>query len=274
MNFKKRNLFLFSLASVFLISLAFPNIRRTLKRAATGVSSTFVTLPGKVSSGVDNFKSGFRDSNDLQGELNQLKKELEQHRISNISNDALKKENEELRRMHNLKPYENCSVETAEVVLRNPISWNRLFRINKGRNSGLTVGQPVIHDGNLIGRIKEVFAESAIVVTLADPSCKVSARIRGESSHGVISGATAGDWYEKPVCKFQYLPKYDKLKNGMIVETSGYSELIPPGISIGTLIATKRERVGEVIDNLYQNVTAYPFADFKELRFVAVIIRK
>ncbi len=189
--------------------------------------------------------------------------------------EQLRWENEELKKALDLKTISGMAVLAARITAREPLSWFRRFTINRGKDDGVKVGQPVLYDGYLIGRVKETFSDRAIVITIADKECQVSCRIKDTVLYGVMKGKGGGSLFQSPECELEYIFRDAELKPGMIIETSGFGGQIPAGIPVGSLIREQdQEVIGSKVNNIFQKARVYPFADFKDPTFVTIITRK
>jgi rod shape-determining protein MreC len=123
----------------------------------------------------------------------------------------------------------NTRMEDARVTLREPHGWWSEVRINKGQNDGIIVGLPVFQDGFLAGRVNSVSSFSSWVELLTSPSLMIPAVIEEMRELGVVVGDGEGSVF------LTYIPNGRSVEAGMKVSTALVSEILPPGIPIGTI---------------------------------------
>ena len=248
------------------------NSRSNLKRFFGSLTSNFNYIPSAVSSKYDKVKENFTDRDVLLEEIKSLKMALTAEKIKFTNTHQLREENRALRLTQGLKPYSDSKLLTAKLINREPLTWFQRFQINKGNWDGIEEGQAVLNNGYLIGHIFKVFSNYAIVSTIADPISKISCRIKGSEYYGILNGQGGGSILNSPVCLLNYLFRDLTLKNGMIVETSGFSLQIPPGIPIGNIFPVDGE-LDTIVDNIFKKAHVFPFVDFKNSTFVSIIIK-
>jgi rod shape-determining protein MreC len=158
---------------------------------------------------------------------------------------------------------------TARVYQRSPSSWNQTAGINKGSSDGLRVGQPVVNEAGLVGRVQEVSDGNAQILLLTDADFGVSAKVARTNDPGVIGPVqgTPGDLL------LDLVPDAERVAKGDLVITAGtitarLPSPFPPGIPIG---AVKRIDVGE--GDLDMRIHVTPVADMRRLDLVEVLTR-
>lgn len=255
-----------------LILIASPHLRSGIKRFFGSLTSNFNYIPSVISTKYDNLKENFTDRDVLLEEIKTLKMALAAEKIKFTNTHQLRKENKALRVSQNLKPYSDTRLVTAQLINREPLTWFQRFQINKGSSDGIEDGQAVLNNGYLVGHIFKVFSNYAIVSTLADPISKISCRIKGTEYYGILNGQGGGSILESPVCQLTYLFRDLTLKKGMIVETSGFSLQLPPGIPIGNIFPVDG-KLDTIVDNIFKKAYVFPFVDFKTSTFVSIIIK-
>lgn len=275
MKRKLLQIFITAFVIIFFAGIISGSFRSGLRRFVSSFSSGITSIPSSVSQKYQDVKSNFADAETLHKKVKKLQLELQTQRLQYFDTDVLRRENEQLKKILKLHNETKDEVIAARIIMREPLTWFRNFTINRGRTHGLEVGQPVLYDGNLIGVIREVFAERSIVITISDPECRVSCKIKGTSYYGVMKGAGGGSFLQAPDCELQYVFRDAELNVGMIVETSGFGFRIPAGLPVGSLIKeSDHKEIGVNVDNIYKKTKVYPFADFSDPVFVTVITRK
>ena len=201
-------------------------------------------------------------------------KRVEQNlRTQLAANKGVLAENAELRTYHRLPPLPNWRVTVAPILTRDPVTWNRHFRIGKGSADGLRAGAAVLNGRQLIGRIAELTPHTALVVTIADTSCRLSVTVGTANAVGILRGRVNQKWQQPPACMVTYLPQNATFEKGDIVVTSGLGGSMPAGLPVGTLVPWEEDgRVVRIAEKAYAEVLIRPSADFGISRFVGVVV--
>ncbi len=195
---------------------------------------------------------------------------------------GLEKENAELRRLLDMNPINYANPCHAEIIIRDPVSWNEIFTVDRGTYDGVSVGDLVLgmlppdQSGTfasaVAGRVIAVSENTATVATVLSSECILSVILTESASHGIIQGEdTPGD----KTVPLKYLSPDAKYGLGEIVTTSGYSDLTPAGIYIGTLAGTKDGNAAQLDDSrLYAESRLHPALDLENIRFVTILTKK
>ena len=161
----------------------------------------------------------------------------------------------------NLKPPPGYKKVFANITIKDPLQGGRRFRINRGSEAGITVGQAVIQGRYLIGRIHEVSKNSAQVITLI---------VR--NAHGILRGVAEEAWTQKPYCMLIRMPRDITYPEGATVLSSIHSEQMPSGLLIGVTAKPRTGSMVKTVDQLYKNIWVQPQAFQTEVSVVSVLI--
>jgi len=193
-----RNLLILALALVGLrLLFGLAPIEQALQKVVSPISSAIDT-------------AFFADRTEIDGQAN-YREQLE----------SLKNENAELR--NELGFAEDFVV--AEVIKKDVTGFRKSFLLNKGESSGVKVGQAVIFDDFLVGKIQRVTSGTALVQLITDPDFKVTAST--ESNEGGVVRNDSGSLI------FDLVPGTDL--TGKQIKTDGIDGQISAGVAIGTL---------------------------------------
>lgn len=206
------------------------------------------------------------------GRLNQIlaerrNLELEVARLQSERNMVrqLEAENAELRRLLNFAPPARIDWIAAEVLSRSNDGWWQTIRLNKGSADGIGEQMAVVSMEGLVGKTVAVSRNTADVLLLSDPACKVSARLVRTGSFGVVSGR-GPSWQGQVFCRMEFIHRSDELKTGDEVVTTGLGGIFPPNIPIGYI-----DRVFTDATGLYQHADVITRAELGALRHVFVL---
>ncbi len=103
--------------------------------------------------------------------------------------------------------------------------------LNKGSKDGIKPGMGVFNHEGVVGRVKTVSANYAIVISLLNTGMLVSSKIK---SNGVF-GSVNWDGNDSRQAKLLYIGRHVNAQVGDTVITSGFNAVFPEGISIGVI---------------------------------------
>lgn len=200
--------------------------------------------------------------------ISELKKENEHLLEENNSLSAKaamaeqeKKENENLRQQLGLIPRSKFDLESSFTIGQDPQKLGSWITIDKGSFSGIQIGMPVIvSDGILIGRVDEVFGNSARVNLLTSPSSSVSVTDLESGAKGIVRGEFGLG------VTMDMVSQTDILNNGDSIVTSGLGGDIPKGLLIG-----KVQSFSPTEDKLFQQAVISPRVKYSNLDVVFAI---
>jgi len=160
-------------------------------------------------------------------ENRRLKRELTEMRQWRDVAVALKDRNERLEAALGLRTEPPIPMATARVVLdsRGPFANSRLA--DAGSDAGIVVGNPVMSDRGLLGRIVGVSPHISRVLMLTDVASRVPVLIDRTNARAILAGDGAGN------PKLDYLRGRDALRQGDRVLTSGDGGVFPRGLPVG-----------------------------------------
>lgn len=153
-----------------------------------------------------------------------LQKEISVEEITSIKEEELRKEIEEYKELLSLnKTLEESSYVNASTIYR---TLEETILIDKGYDSGIEIGMPVITQNGLLGRVIDTSKYSSTVELLTVNHSKISVKIKVEDTYlyGILNS------------KFQIegISSNLNIPEGSIVTTTGMGEYYPSGILIGT----------------------------------------
>lgn len=240
-----------SSAASYVIDIVF----EPLKKLSNDISSS-------VSESLDMYMGSERYYNENQ----QLREELNSLYSKMMDYDRLKEENEQLRKMLELKEtYETYEFSPpCTVIARTTNDPYYSFTVDKGSNDGIEIGDPVVTADGIVGVIDSVGYTTSKVRTLFAPESSMGAYTVRTKQSGLVSGGfeSGSDGF----IRMDYLNNDSDVRDGDIVVTSG-SEEFPAGQIIGIVADTKVKDNGL---SKYANVR--PVVDPREVGSVFVII--
>lgn len=254
-----------------IITVSFFIIVLSFKRAVNGFISDFFypiySSAGQTNKLIHNQELLLWSKSDLADEIAELRNNIQSLETELAVMDSAAAQNDKLRKLLKLPPFPLYSQITAQIIIRDPVFWNQKFRVNRGTDSGVKIGCPVIatfkNGTALVGIVNKVSKKSSIVKTILSRDTKVSVSIPDKNAHGILSEFIREKGKLKSIV--EYLPAERGYSKGDEFISSGYSNYFPRGIKVGTL------EYSEGIDRLYSRAVMRPYIDFETLSFVVIL---
>ena len=255
---QKFSLLALIIASIILLSLEAIdskslNFVRSVVKDVVYRTSFIASMPGNfitsVSTKVQNYFEVYEQYEIVKSKLQQLENQKNQINFLKIENDKLNKIIDDT----NIYNYESI---TTKVLVDKKSPFLKSVILNKGFNSGLKKGMPVLDGPYFIGRITEVNYLSSRTLLISDLNSKIPVLIEPMGYRAIMSGN--GD---KPAL-LEFLPKNYQLEVGNLVYTSGTGGIFFSGIPIGKV---------ELIDKKFHIKF---FSDLNQLYLANVITSK
>jgi rod shape-determining protein MreC len=216
----------------------------------------------KIFRPVGNFFAGFTEVPSMRARIRTLENENASLKGGQNSVADLERENENLRKLLQLRDRYNLDTISAQVIGVSPSNFERIVFIDHGTKQGVRKDMPVIAGDGLVGRVVRVTRSSAEVLLLIDRTSAVASRVTSSGETGLLEG----DGTETPHLE---LFNPDAVVNvGDRIVTSGYDKgLFPPGIPIGTVMSAPPAR-----SNLSRIVDIRLAVDFSTLDYVLIVV--
>ena len=193
----------------------------------------------------------------------------------------LKKENAELRALMSLGRKGTFRPVFAEVLTRNPMTWQEQFTLDKGSRDGIEPGNLVVTPVYsklpnmpriaVIGKVKSVTRHTALVVTILSRDFRLSVSLPDSKSSGILEGT-------RPVSEMQSVLKFLPLNtvpaSGQTVYTNAFSGNSPPGLPVGLVADMENPGKRSSPNQLYLETGVQPFESPAEVRFAAVFVKE
>ena len=145
--------------------------------------------------------------------------------------NIFKIENGQLRKLLNLKKNVISKKTISAVITIHGIqSWFKSFYINKGQNNGINVGEGVVSDSGVIGRIIETGHYYSKAIAITNPKCAFSVVDAKTGVVGIAKGI--GNGY----LKIKFVFSTQKANIGDKILTSGLGGVFTAGLSVGHII--------------------------------------
>ncbi len=180
----------------------------------------------KITSGVYSFSYNIKNYLSLKKE-NQILLETNKKLLNELLNCS--------------KPSANISYKiiTAEVLKNSVNKKNNLILLSAGKKQGVKKEAAVISDrGNVIGFIIDVGKNYSAALSLLNNISHISAKHKKSGAFGTLVWNGSSPLY----MQLEEIPGYIKIHIGDTIVTSGYSNIFPKGLTVGTVASVERTK--------------------------------
>ena len=201
----------------------------------------------------------------LAAENAALKEELSQMKDDARLADTLKRENDRLRALNELKTtHEDYVLVDAYIIAWGSNDWTSTLTVNRGTNVGIEAGMCAItENGEVVGLVTEVGPNYAVIKTILDSSLGISATITSSGYNGMVQGNYVEG--REDMLRMNYLPSNAVIRTGDQVVTSG-STVYPRDLILGYVVDADFDDTGVAKFALLQ-----PAADINTLEQVFIL---
>jgi len=222
-------------AAIVAAALLLTDRRETLQAEAYGAARVAtdtvmapvgeaLSAPGRwTGAGIDAIRGYFF----AVSENRRLKAELKEMRQWRDVALALRNENGRFRSLLGLKTDPPIPMIAARVVTdaRGPFADTRIA--NAGREAGVHVGNPVMSEYGLVGRVIGVTGGASRVLMVTDVASRTPVMIDRTNARAILTGDGG------PNPKLDYLRGQDPVREGDRILTSGDGGVVPRGLPVG-----------------------------------------
>lgn len=263
---EKRFLVWMAFAVIMIAALSLPSALQS----RIGDVSREVVAP--LQSGLSIFGSRLREASlairglgGMAAQNREMSQELTRLRNEVRVGRALASENRRLRAALQLRQTYPDELIPSEVVARDITGWWRTVRVAKDSGVEVPVNSTAITADGLVGKVVSSSRNTADILLVSDPTCRVSVRIERVGVSGVLSGVhSLGKG--RALCRLDFINKDVEVRVGDEVVTSGLGGIFPKGLLVGRIARVYRGPAG-----LYQYADVVPSADLSNLNIVFLI---
>jgi rod shape-determining protein MreC len=227
-----------------------------------GTQSTFTPLQKTVdwvATPVVGFFDGIANLAGLRQENDRLHDQVRDLEAQVRETDALEEQVLQLELINGLDIGEELSTVTARIYSSGATAFDHVRVIDKGANDGIVVGQAVVDEDGLVGRIDLVSANDARIRLITDPLVSVGVRIQSTNETGIVTGRGSGP------LRLEMYRASQSVGEGDLVVTDG--SRFPPGIVVGTVGTTAEAEVGFVL-----RTEVEPAPQMSQIDYVKVVV--
>ena len=259
-------LVLLLVSSLLLITLDLRgiNLASGLRNTTQNVLAPVEGFFSKIFSPVGNFFGDVKNLGNTRKKIAELTTEVDKLTAQAAVNEDIAGQLNQLKGVLDLAGRGGYKVVAARVINRGSNStFKQTITIDAGSSSGIERNMTVISDAGLVGVVKSVTSNNAIVLLMSDPTFKVGVRIAGTQSIGVVSGQ-GGDSY-----LLQLLDTTGEIKKGdvLIARGSDGNKPFVPGVPVGVV-----NTVQSNASSITQNADVDGITDLEKVGVVAVVI--
>ena len=254
-------------SSLFLITLDLRgvNVIDGFRSGTHTALSPFQRAGSVVISPIKNFVNDVTHLGRTRNQIEDLRQQNQKLRERLISRKNQDGEIEQLKSILDLAGTARFKVVSAKVISQgSSLAFTRTITIDAGSGNGIKKNMTVISGNGLVGVVKEVFANSAIVMLATDPAFKVGVRIAGTQQIGILAGLGSS------TANLQLLDNQTTIKVGDILLARGSINSRPfvPGVPVGRVTA-----VSNAAGAVTQSATVRYFTNFGSLGVVSVVVK-
>jgi rod shape-determining protein MreC len=215
-------------------------------------------VPANVGNAVSNF---FSTRESLRAELEVLRNEQQQVQLRLQSLDALQVENRRLRALLGAAAQVADRAMVAELVLVSAEPFVRNIIVDRGTQSDVFVGQPVLDAVGVMGQVTEVNGTNSRVTLITDPGSAIPVQVVRSGLRAIVFGTGADDALDIP-----FLTNSADIRENDVLVTSGMGGRFPPRYPVA--VVTK---IVSDPNEAFLKITAKPVARLNHDKEVMLI---
>jgi rod shape-determining protein MreC len=225
-------------AGVIAVALLLSDRRETVQTGAVGVTRAMadmgtspigraISAPGRWAGQGLTYVGDYFGAVSENRRLRAENAELRQWRSAAI---ALEDVNHRYRALMGFQTDPPIPMAAAHVILdaRGPFNDTRLA--DAGKEKGIEVGNPVMSERGLVGRVIGVTRGASRILLLTDVASRTPVLVDRTDARAILTGDAGA------TPKLDYLRGADPIKNGDRILTSGDGGMIPRGLPVGTAV--------------------------------------
>jgi rod shape-determining protein MreC len=234
--------------------------------AASIILEPFQGFANIIKNSASGFMDYFTKFNELRDENAVLQERVRALEIEIDGAHEIKRENDSLMAFLDLKEeHLDFKLQDASVIAGSAANYISGLTINKGAFHGIELDMVVYAPEGVVGYISEVGLRTAKVSPFIRASNSIGAYIKRTGDTGLVKGEF--ELEKQGLCRLTNLSREADIQVGDRLYSSGYGEIYPAGLLIGT--------VAEVYSETQRHTPAAyvePAVNFNKIRDVMVIL--
>lgn len=174
---------------------------------------------------------------------------------------SIKEENSQLKGLLLTAASTKIKAMAAQILAVDSSTSRQLIVLDKGKQEGVYLGQPVLDAKGVVGQIIDIGAMTSTVMLISDSKSAVPVRNDRTGERGILVG-------ENRLSQLSLinLPDTSKIKKNDLLVTSGLGRLYPEGYPVGRV-----EEVRTIAGEAFMKVAVSPIALLNKTRLVLLI---
>ena len=201
----------------------------------------------------------FRDREDLLAERDALKAQIRQMQVRANSLDFFAEQNDDLRRLLNLRRGLRGEWIPAEVVADGRRAFAGRLSLDRGQRDGVLPGMAVVDELGVVGQVVRVEADASVVNLVTDGEQWLACRVKRTGALTVVRGA--GDGGGELAVEFMNKDADLRIGDELIADGAAF----PPGYAVGEVVSVDRPA-----GDIHLNARVAPRARFGRNRILLV----
>jgi rod shape-determining protein MreC len=210
---------------------------------------------------VSGFVINLGDISNLSRENKNLNEKLNNALAEIARLSEAQKENELLKNDLKFKKENNYELVPARIIFFDPTNIRETITINAGSRDGIKIGDAVLSQGFLVGRIESMTENTSKILMISDPDSAVPVNVVNSSVTGIVKGKIGADLI------LDQVPQSEKVSVGDLLATSGLGGQYPKGLLVG-----KIENIKTSTGSIFQAIAVRPMIELTKLERVMIII--
>ncbi len=252
------------LAQVLLLAV---QIKRGDRVRLIRVWAVSVITPAQraVSWSISKVQSGWRNYIGLRGSAQEnasLHEELARLKLRNAELESRAAEADRLAALLGFRgSHPDVPMIAAKVIGAAAAGVSKTIYINRGEVDGLRRNMGVITPEGVVGKVIDVYSDTAQVQLLTDKESGVGALLASSRTQSPVGGIG------EPMLMMKYITNDEKVPIGERVMTSGLDRIFPKDLPVGTVAST-------MPGNPFQEIRIRPAARLDQLEEVIVLLSR
>jgi rod shape-determining protein MreC len=209
------------------------------------------------------YQSAFGSVSVKPEEFERLLSERNQYAIEHAEMEAMKSENEILRKELGFLQQRKIKGVPASILSRTVSNQTSTFIVDMGEKDGVIVGAAVVvEDGMFVGKVQRVDREQSVITASTDFHLATGVSLLNKTrTIGIAQGATGN------LIELKFIPADEQIFPNDLVITSGLEDRIPSGLIVGVVNTVRPEPEAP-----FQKAIVEPLADVRRYHHVVILV--
>jgi rod shape-determining protein MreC len=199
---------------------------------------------------------------DAQAQVQAMTLKLQQQALRSGQVEQLSLENQQLRRLLELRERLTSSALAAEVLYDSADPFTRKVVIDKGALQGVQPSSPVMDEAGVLGQVTRVMPLVSEVTLVIDREQSIPVLNARTGARGVAYGEAGG----APLLELRYMAANADIEVGDLLTTSGVDAIYPPGVPVAVVVKVERRA-----ESVFARILCQPQGRVQGARHVMVL---